>query len=146
MFTKHPDQLSKEEIEKFNQYRKYKLEIGDPLEANPIYQSLLLFQYDVFHPYPKGFLVRGRILLHAQWSAEMRNQWDSIWLFGTITSRTINILFTQSLRCLFIIVHGTPSTYTLRFCASLSWFDRATAPLHLYILGSKFPSNMCDYS
>ena len=51
----------------------------------------------------------GRILLHAQWSAEMRNQWDSIWLFGTITSRTINILFTQSLRCLFIIVHGTPS-------------------------------------
>ena len=83
----------------------------------------------VFHPYLKGSLVRGRILLHAQWSAEMRNQWDSIWLFGTITSRTINILFTQSLRCLFIIVHGTPSTYTLRFCASLSWFDRATAPL-----------------
>ena len=94
----------------------------------------------MFLPYHKGSLIRGRILLHAQWSAEMRNQWDSIWLFGTITSRTINILFTQSLRCLFIIVHGTPSTYTLRFCASLSWFDRATAPLHLYILGSKFPS------
>ena len=37
MFQKHPDQLSKEEIDKFNQYRKYKLEIGDPLEANPIY-------------------------------------------------------------------------------------------------------------
>ena len=37
MFTKHPDRLSKEEIEKFNQYRKYKLDIGDPLEANPIY-------------------------------------------------------------------------------------------------------------
>ena len=37
MFKKHPDNLSKEEIDKFNQYRKYKSEIGDPLEANPIY-------------------------------------------------------------------------------------------------------------
>ena len=37
MFKKHPDNLSKEEIDKFNQYRKWKSEIRDPLEANPIY-------------------------------------------------------------------------------------------------------------
>jgi hypothetical protein len=37
MFEKLPDNLSKEEIDKFNQYRKYKSKIGDPLEANPIY-------------------------------------------------------------------------------------------------------------
>ena len=96
-------------------------------EAKP--GQTILVPYMQFSLYGFKVCFVGRILLHAQWSAEMRNQWDSIWLFGTITSRTINILFTQSLRCLFIIVHGTPSTYTLRFCASLSWFDRATAPL-----------------
>ena len=37
MFQKHPDNLFKEEIDKFNHYRKWKSEIGDPLEANPIY-------------------------------------------------------------------------------------------------------------
>jgi hypothetical protein len=37
LFKKHPDQLSREEIENFNQYRKMKLEMGDPLETNPIY-------------------------------------------------------------------------------------------------------------
>ena len=37
MFKKHPDQLSREEIHKFNQYRRWKFDIGDPIEANPIY-------------------------------------------------------------------------------------------------------------
>ena len=37
MFKKHPDQLSQEEIHKFNYYRNWKSEIGDPIEANPIY-------------------------------------------------------------------------------------------------------------
>ena len=37
LFGKHPDKLINEEILKFNQYRKYKLDLCDPLEANPIY-------------------------------------------------------------------------------------------------------------
>jgi hypothetical protein len=37
MFDKHPDHLSQEEIQKFNHYRSWKSEIGDPIEANPIY-------------------------------------------------------------------------------------------------------------
>jgi hypothetical protein len=37
MFKKHPDQLSQEEIHQFNYYRNWKSEIGDPIEANPIY-------------------------------------------------------------------------------------------------------------
>ena len=37
LFRKHPDHLSQEEIQKFNHYRSWKSEIGDPIEANPIY-------------------------------------------------------------------------------------------------------------
>ena len=37
LFNKHPDHLSKKEIIKFNHYRKWKSEIGDPIEANPVY-------------------------------------------------------------------------------------------------------------
>ena len=37
MFNKHPDRLSTEEIVKFNKYKRWKSEIGDPFESNPIY-------------------------------------------------------------------------------------------------------------
>ena len=37
IFKKHPDNLSNEEIQKFNKYRSWKSEMGDPLEANPVY-------------------------------------------------------------------------------------------------------------
>ena len=37
MFKKHPDCLTKDEIEKFNKYRSWKSAIGDPIESNPIY-------------------------------------------------------------------------------------------------------------
>ena len=37
LFKKHPDNLSKEEIEKFNHYRKWKSEMKDPIESIPIY-------------------------------------------------------------------------------------------------------------
>ena len=37
MFKKHPDNLSQEEIEKFNTYRSWKSQIGDPFESNPIF-------------------------------------------------------------------------------------------------------------
>ena len=37
MFKKHPDQLVSEEIIKFNHYRNWKTEMGDPLESNVVY-------------------------------------------------------------------------------------------------------------
>ena len=37
LFGKHPDLLSNEEILKFNNYRSWKSDIGDPIEENPIY-------------------------------------------------------------------------------------------------------------
>ena len=37
MFGNHLDLLSREEILKFNNYRSWKLDMGDPIEANPIY-------------------------------------------------------------------------------------------------------------
>ena len=37
MFEKHPDLLTKEEAEKFNHYRKYKIDQGDPIEESIIY-------------------------------------------------------------------------------------------------------------
>ena len=37
MFKKHPDQLVSEEIIKFNHYRNWKPEMGDPLESNVVY-------------------------------------------------------------------------------------------------------------
>ena len=37
MFNNHPDALTQEEILKFNHYKSWKKESGDPLETNPIY-------------------------------------------------------------------------------------------------------------
>ena len=37
MFNNHPDALTQEEIIKFNHYKSWKRESGDPLENNPIY-------------------------------------------------------------------------------------------------------------
>ena len=37
MFNNHPDALTQEEIIKFNHYKRWKSESGDPLETNPIY-------------------------------------------------------------------------------------------------------------
>ena len=37
MFKKHPSQLSPEEVEKFNKYKQYKLQVGDPVEQNVVY-------------------------------------------------------------------------------------------------------------
>ena len=37
MFNKHPDHLLSDEIIKFNNYRRWKSEIGDSMEKNPIY-------------------------------------------------------------------------------------------------------------
>ena len=37
MFKKHPDQLVTEENIKFNHYRNWKTEMGDPLESNVVY-------------------------------------------------------------------------------------------------------------
>ena len=37
IFKKHPDDLNNEEIQKFNKYRSWKSEMGDPLEANLVY-------------------------------------------------------------------------------------------------------------
>ena len=37
IFKKHPDQLEQDEIVKFNHYRKWKTEMGDPLESNIVY-------------------------------------------------------------------------------------------------------------
>ena len=36
-FTKHPSELSQEELEKFKQYRGDKAELGEPLENEDIY-------------------------------------------------------------------------------------------------------------
>ena len=40
MFKKHPDQLTQEEIIKFNHYKKFKAEMDDPLETNVVYLPL----------------------------------------------------------------------------------------------------------
>ena len=40
MFGKHPDLFSNDEVLKFNQYRNWKTEIGDPLENNVVYLSI----------------------------------------------------------------------------------------------------------
>ena len=37
LFKKHPDLLQPDEIVKFNNFRKYKSEIGDPLETNVVF-------------------------------------------------------------------------------------------------------------
>ena len=37
MFKKHPDQMSKDEIVRFNVFRIWKTDNGDPLETNVVY-------------------------------------------------------------------------------------------------------------
>ena len=37
LFKKHPDMLQPEEVIKFNNFRKYKKEVGDPLETNVVF-------------------------------------------------------------------------------------------------------------
>ena len=37
MFNKHPDQLIPDETVKFKQYRKWKIEKGEPIEEDIIY-------------------------------------------------------------------------------------------------------------
>ena len=37
LFKKHPDLLQPEEIIQFNKFRKYKSEVGDPLETNVVF-------------------------------------------------------------------------------------------------------------
>ena len=37
LFKKHPDMLQQDEIIKFNHFKKYKSEIGDPLETNVVF-------------------------------------------------------------------------------------------------------------
>ena len=37
MFKKNPDSLTKEEILKFNHFRNWKSQVGDPLETNDVY-------------------------------------------------------------------------------------------------------------
>ena len=37
LFKKHPDMLQQDEIRKFNHFKKYKSEIGDPLETNVVF-------------------------------------------------------------------------------------------------------------
>ena len=37
LFKKHPDLLQPDDIIKFNHFRKYKSEIGDPLETNVVF-------------------------------------------------------------------------------------------------------------
>ena len=36
-FAKHPSELGQDEVQKFNQYRKDKAQIGEPLESEDIY-------------------------------------------------------------------------------------------------------------
>ena len=37
MFKRHPNQLEQDEIEKFNHYRKWKADMGDPVEYSLVY-------------------------------------------------------------------------------------------------------------